>query len=397
MRTFEYRAYDSKGRRVHGWIEADSPKVARERLAAQGLLAESLVTVEARAGRRDRWRREADRSAVYHELSALHRAGFPLLQALDLLVASPEWSALRGWLAQIRDRIREGASTADSLRAVGVSELEAAVIHAGERSGELGEALRRAAVMLEDQDRLVDRIRSALMYPTIVVVLAMMLGAGVLGFLLPAFAKMFEESRVPLPWITRAVLGVAGFFRRYGLLLGVAVIGVGLAVRAKVRQSRSWRVRVERWVSRGPLVGELFSAMVALRWARTLAQLLRGGATLIEALPMAAAASGSAWLSSVTVEEVEAIRHGGSLRDSVRRLPLVRELLGVWIEAGEHGGDLPGMLDLGAARCEELWERRTTRALAWLEPALIIILGMLVFILALAIVLPILQLNRQLS
>ncbi len=396
MRTFDYAGFDIGGRRVRGLVEADSPKAARECLAAQGVFAERLTPVEARRGG-GRWNRGADRAAMYRELAALLQAGLPFAPAIGILIDSPEWAGARTALAGIRDRVRDGATPADAIAAAGASRLEIALLQAGQRAGALADSMRRIAEMLEEEARIRDRIRSAMIYPLIVCVLALGIAVGVLGFLLPSFARMFEDARVPLPTITRAVLAAGRWARATGPLAAVGAVVATVALRRRLARSASARVAWERFLARVPGVGGAREALVGLRFARVLSLLLRGGIPLIESLPMAAAASGSAAAEEGMAREVEGVRHGGTLRDAIRRIEPLRSLLAGWIEAGEQSGDVPAMLDLAAARCEEVWNRRLARALALIEPLLIMALGGLVFVLALAILLPILNLHQQIG
>lgn len=396
MKTFEYRGFDGDGRRARGLIEADSPKHARELLARRGLMPETLTPAGDAAGG-GRWTRGIDRAAVCRELAALQAAGLPLSQAMDILIESPEWTSMRPVLAGIRDRIREGASPADAFAASGVGALETAVLHAGQRAGALADSLRRIAEVLEEDTRIRERVRSALVYPVLVSTLALLIAGGIFGFLLPSFARLFEEARVPLPALTRGVLA----FGRAAGLLGPPLLAAAAAAaaweRRRWRAAAEVRVRWDRFQSRLPVVAGAREAMVGLRFSRTLSLLLRGGIPLLEALQLAADASGSAWAAREMTREVESIRHGGTVREAIRRIEPLRRTLGPWIEAGEQSGDLPGMLDVAAARCEEVWNRRLARALALLEPALILVLGAMVFVLAMAILLPILALNRPAS
>lgn len=399
MKTFDYRGYDGAGRRVRGLVEADGLKDARERLAARGILPERLTPATAGGGRgAARWSRAGERAAIYRELASLLHAGLTMTHALDILIESPELALLRPTLAGIRDRVREGVSPADAFDGAGaLTPFETAVLQAGQRAGALDDSMKRLASFLEEQDRIRSRVRSALIYPAVVGVLAVAIAILMLGFMLPSFARIFEEARIPLPALTRAVLAtgrIAGILGLPVLVLAAAAVWIG---RRRLRASPAVRARIERALARLPVVGRARAALSGMRFARTLSLLLRGGVPLLESLRMSGRATGSAWVEAEVDREAETVRHGGRLADAVRRVAPLQSTLPAWVQAGEAGGDLPGMLELAGTRCEELWDRTLTRAMALLEPALILILGALVFVLALAILLPILGMNQGMA
>lgn len=398
MTTWRYRGFRaSDGRHVVGRIEADSLKQARERLVGQHILAERVEPLAEERGAAARWRRGGERAGVYRELAALLGAGLPMTSALDSLVESAEWTAMAPALAGVRDRIREGAGPAEAFEATGVTPLEVSLLRAGQRAGEMAAVFTKLADLLDEEATIRDRVRSALLYPAIVSSVALLIAAGVFVLLLPAFARMFEESRVTLPPLTRLVMAVG---RAASAAMGPALLaGAALAwalARCCARSPRC-RAALERWMRGLPVVGPAREALIGLRFARTLALLLRGGIPMIEALELAAAACGSVDVASAMPSQVERVRHGGRLYEAIRNIEPLRRMLAAWIEAGDQSGDLPAMLDIAAARCQQVWNRRLTRGLALIEPALILLLGVLVFLLALAILQPILALHRQIT
>ncbi|MCX7817781.1 MAG: type II secretion system F family protein [Kiritimatiellae bacterium] len=396
MTTWTYRGFRAEdGRRIAGRIEADSAKQARERLAARGILPAKVEPLAADARASHHWRRRDERAGVYRELAALLGAGLPMTAALEALIESPEWTAVAAALTGVRDRIREGAGAAEAFEASGVTVLESSLLHAGQRAGEIATTFTKLADLLDEESMIRDRVRSALLYPAMVSGVALFIAAGVFLFLLPAFARMFEESRVALPPLTRAVIA-AGRFSTVGAVPAFLVLGGTVWwIRQRCRRSVGCRLAIERLMSRLPLMGPAREALVALRFARTLGLLLRGGIPMIEALGLAAAVCGSARVVAEMPAQVERVRHGGRLSEAIRSIEPLRRMLAAWVEAGEQSGDLPAMLEIAAARCEQAWHRRLSRGLTLIEPALILVLGSLVFLLALAILQPILALHRQ--
>lgn len=401
MKTFEYVGFTSEGRRARGIIEADGPKAAGDRLAAQGVLVERLRAVSDSAASRSRrpaMAQVAVRATIFRELASLLRAGLPVARALDVLIESPELTDASPDLAAARDRIREGTAFSDALEASGhATPFEIAAFRAGERAGALDIGLERVADYLETQAQIRDRIVSALIYPAVVLTLTALVAIGMLGFLLPTLADLWDDAGVELPAFTRSVmaLGRAG---RWALpALAAAGIIVAAVIRRRAAQSAEWRERLDRWRYRLPVLGPLYRTLAALRFARALALLLRGGAPLVEALPLAGRATGSPWAARGVESAAEAVRHGRSPADALREVAPLRDAVPNWVHAGEASGDLVRLLTVAADRQQFLWERKLGRTLALLEPALVILLGALVMTVALAIVLPILALHRGIA
>lgn len=397
MRTFEYKGYDASGRSARGLVEADGAKEARAQLAARGVFAESLAPAGspvAGRGERSSFHRASVRSAVFREAASLLRAGFPLTRALDFLIESPELRHCRSLLAGVRDRIKEGADPVRALtEAGGLSPFETAVLDAGRRAGALESGFDRAAAHLEESGRIRDRLLSAALYPAVVGVLAFVVAAVLLGGLLPSFAKVWTEAGVPLPWITRVFLA-AGRVLRWALPI-LVLLGVAWGIRLRRRPlSAAARLALDRRSFRLPGIGRARCALASARFARTVHLLLESGVQLIEALDLAGRASGSPWVESLVTGELDAIRHGGRVSDSLRRIPPLAVHLPGWVEAGEVGGDLSALLQSAATRASEVWDRLLARGLSLIEPALFVLLGAFVFLVALAVWLPILAMSR---
>jgi general secretion pathway protein F len=399
MSTFEYRGFDGAGRVRTGLIEGVDAKEARERVLRLGILVEELSPV-AGAPRGD-WRAHlslADRAVFYHELSALLKAGLPLARALQMLIESPEAGAARVLFARLRDRVAEGAAFHKVLAEVArhVPPFETAVLEAAEKTGNLGVALEYLAVFLDEQDRLRGRIGNALVYPAIVVAAAILIGGGTLGVLVPKIGAVLAESQIPQPAITRWVVGVG---RLMPWILGGCVLAGG-AFAAWIRfwpgglafAQHAWEAVLERL----PVVATARNALAGLRFARTLALLLRGGVPLVEALPLAGKATGRRDISEASESMAERVRHGSSLAEAVRAVPALGGRLPGWIQAGEAGGQLEDLLESAAARLQTQWERSTARWIALLEPALTLLVSAFVLAIALAVLLPILSMTRAL-
>jgi general secretion pathway protein F len=392
MPTYEYRGFDRGGRQCRGLVEAMSLKEAREQLCTEGILAERLSS----SGRHVRFT-GAQRTVVYHQLAALLRAGIPLLRALDLLVQSPELGDARGLLAGVRDRVRDGSALSDALTAVcrSVTPYEEAVIRAAEQSAAMQEMLERLGQFLEQQERLRHRVRSALVYPCIVVAAGLVVVVLQLGVLLPRTRELLSAGGGQLPVLTRMMIGFGEGLLAFGLpLLAAAVIAV-LALRQRIVSDPAWRLRWDRMLFRLPLIGAGRVLLVNVRFARTMAILLQGGASPVESLRLSGLATGSVMVKAQAEGAAERVRQGSSVSGAVRHVGPLADTLPGWIEVGENTGNLGAMLATAANGCEERWERFIQQRLSLLEPVLLLVIGGFVLLVTLAVLLPVLNLTRS--
>ena len=401
MKTFEYRGLDADGRVRKGLVEALGVKDAREKLSKTGILADRVSPA---GDQHSRWRFGGEkglsldrRSVVYRELGALLKAGLPLVRAMDILIESPEMGEARGLLAKSRDDIREGVSLAEALSraSASVSMLEKALVAVGERSGTLAEALDRLASFLDEQQNVRDRIRTALMYPAVVVLVAVAVATGVFVFVLPQTAKVLREMRVEMPFITRAMMAVGKYTGMVVVPALAAIAVLGMSYGRRRFSDPAVRLHLDRLIFKIPLFGKGNVILANLRFARTLAILLHGGVPLVEAVRLGGRATGNTWIEHLAVAASESVRQGGSLSDAVRTIPPLADTLPGWIQAGEAGGGLEHLLLNAGDRYQRQWVRFITRTLGLLEPAIILLLGLFVLLVALSVLMPILSANQM--
>ena len=274
-----------------------------------------------------------------------------------------------------------------------VSAYEVAVIEAGEKTGALDTVLDRLASFLEEQVRLRDRIQSALIYPAIVFSLSIVIGLFMMGLMIPRISRLLAESSIPLPPVTRFVMAMGR-----GLLPATIVV-LALAAAAMVLLRRKTRTdaapRADAWFFRLPLWSRPYTALVSLRFSRTLALLMSGGVPLVDGLALAARATGNAWITGLGARAAEMVRQGRSVADAIRTIPPLSASLPLWIQAGEASGKLESLLTHAGDRFQQQWERLVSRAVAVVEPLLILAVGSFVLLVALSVLLPILSLNQM--
>lgn len=399
MTTFEYKGYDAAGRAQDGLIEAADRKDARKRLAARGILPEYLQpaggTAAHRPARAAAFTAEI-RTMFYRELAALLGSGVALVPALDVILQAPELDRARTRLAAVRDIVREGRPLSAAMAGVStqVTPFEQAVMEVGERTGGMHAALNRLATFLEEQEKLREKLVNALIYPCIVVSLAIVIGGLVLVLLLPMVQRLFAETSLKLPLLTTVMLTGGRILGLLLLLLAAAAAGGVSWFRRRLRADETLRIRVDRRIFSIPLLGGGWRDLTSLRFVRVLGLLLERGVGLIESVPMAGRASGSAWLADCARRETEEMGQGKSLVEVIRGIRPLHPSLAAWVQAGEAGGELTGLLDNAAQRFQQSWDRLATRGMLLLEIGMTLVVGLFVTLIALAVLLPILQMNK---
>jgi general secretion pathway protein F len=406
MRTFAYKGFDSAGAVRRGLIEAQDLKEAREKLMARGILPGQVLPSESADGALLSSRsgisfKAESRVAFYRELGVLLGAGLTLVAAMEILMESPELGVSPTLLAGVRDRIREGASLATALSAMApyIKPYEKAIMEVGEKSGNLEAMLERLALFLEEQEHLREKIISALIYPAIILGFAVVVAVVLLGFVVPAAASVISEQsdKIQLPLLTRIMM-LLGRVLLFGLPVALLV---GLFGRSYLKQRLAsdpvLRYRVDQWFFQSPLVGRGYTIVANLRCARTLSILLQGGVGLVDALALAGRSTGSVWVAHLMEAEADSIRHGSSLADAIRRVPPLSRSLPAWIQAGEASGALERLLDTAGNAYQHQWNRYVSRTLSWLEPILILAIGLFVLLVTLSVLLPIISLNQMLG
>lgn len=403
MPNFRYRAAAASGEVVEGVLEAADRQAAVERLFAMGytpLRAEPDGTA-ARADEREglpapspRRPRPAEIAAMTRQLATLVAAGVELDRALTILIDVAEGQAMSRILPSLQRRLHAGMTFAQALEAEGAAfpRLLVSMVRAGEASGSLDTVLARLADHFERALAVRESIKSALVYPLVLLTVSL-LSIAVLGaVVLPRFAALFNDMDVPLPLLTRIVLGAGTAAADYGLtalaLLAVAVFVLGARLREpKLRQ------RIDYSLLRLPLVGALIQRIEVARFARALASLLGNGVPMVQSLGIAREVIGNRALSQGLEAVEDGLRQGMGLARPLAQTGLFPRQSVHMVRVGEETGELPAMLERLAESAEGESRVVITRLLSLLEPALILGLGCVVAVIVIALLSAILAIN----
>jgi type IV pilus assembly protein PilC len=387
------------GQIVEAVYAAESEAHLRRDLEDKGLLVLSLRPsgllkgLGSAVGRR-RSIRQRDFLEFNQELATLLKAGMPLVQSLDLLRGSLVDPVFKPLIDTVHDRVKAGAQISDAFDEFGtlVPRVYVASLMAGERSGNLEVVLRRYVVYA----RLIASVRrktiSALMYPLILLALAVVVVAIIVLRLVPAFSEFYASFGSELPALTLAILGVSNFVRAWWLVLLLGGAGFVWAAMTWFRRPGQ-RVRIDRAMLSLPWIGDIARKFATSQMARTMATLLSGGIPLVQALDVSARSVSNQFIARELVTVGQSVREGQSLAATMRSAGVFPDVAVKMTEVGEATGALQDMLNSVADFFDEELETNLERFVTLVEPVLLIVLGIVIAGLLLALYLPLFQLS----
>ncbi|HEY9133908.1 MAG TPA: type II secretion system inner membrane protein GspF [Dyella sp.] len=405
MTQFRYRAVSDSGEILQGQMEAASVDEVIGRLQDQG-----NTPLEARAADADaagggiagllkRGPFSGDQLAQFtHQLATLLGAGQPLDRALGILLELPEGERAKKLVERIRDRVRGGTPLSQAMEEEhGVfPKLYISLVRAGEAGGSLEDTLRRLADYLERTQQLRGSIINALIYPAILLVGVLGSLVLLLAYVVPQFVPIFEDMRVPIPFITKAVLAVGDVMHSWWwLIAAIAVVGV-LIWRARLRDPDTrlaWHAKILTMRVVGPLLLKIETARIA----RTLGTLLKNGVPLLSSLGIARQVTSNRALDEALSQAAEQVKGGSGLSLALSQSQRFPRLALQMVQVGEEAGQLDVMLLKVADTFDLEAKRSIDRLLAALVPALTIVMTILVAIIMAAILLPLLSLTSNIQ
>ena len=395
MPAYEFEALDADGRARKGVLQADTGRGARIQLRERGLA--TLTIQEVANGAEARGRSgigAAARVVLTRQLATLVRAGLPLDEALAALSDGAEGKT-RALVMALRARVREGATLAAAMDGFPATfgALYRGSVAAGEQSGNLDEVLSRLATHLEGREAMRRRLIGALAYPVLLLLVATLVVAGLMLYVVPEVTAVFLRSGQALPLPTRLLLGISDLLRTQlywagPLLLAAAVLLAGSWRDARFRRWRDGRVLAL------PLLGRLATAVDVSRFARTLSMLGASAVPLLDALQLAADTVGNTVIRGSLDGVAVQVRAGVPLSKALSRNTRFPAVAVRMIANGERVGRVDSMLDEAADQLERELDMTVSVAMSALGPAVILLVGGLVLFIVLAILLPIFEMNQ---
>jgi type IV pilus assembly protein PilC len=332
------------------------------------------------------------------ELATLLKAGMPLVQSLDILRARLANPVFKAVLDDVHEKVRAGTALSDAFQQHGelFPPVYTASLMAGERAGNLDAVLRRFVAYAKVVDTVRKKTISALVYPAILVTLAIVLVAIIVLKVVPTFADFYGSFDAELPLSTRLIVGVSNVIRQNFLLLTIAAASAVVTVMAWLRRPGQ-RARLDRILLKLPFAGPSMHKFATSQLARTLATLLGGGIPLVNALEIASRSSGNRHIGREMEIVAQRVREGQSFATTLLDRKVVPDVAIKMIEVGESTGALQEMLNSLADFYDEEIETEVGRFVTVIEPALLIIMGIVIAAIVLALYLPLFNLTSVIS
>jgi type IV pilus assembly protein PilC len=398
MAEFVCKVGDPSGRILQHVETAQSEGEARQKLAERGFYVFSVrsnldFVAQLTKRRSDSVIRPDDFLIFNQQFNTLVKAGLTILKALDLLAERAAAVRLRPILADVRQRVREGALLSEALSAQGsFPPVYVTVIAAGERSGNLTGVLDQYISYLRVSTGFRSRLITALIYPAVLVAVAALVVTYVVTYAMPQFASLYNELGVPLPTPTRILLSVALPLRNYFVVFVGALGASTVAIFLWTRSERG-ALAIDRLKPQVPVFGEIWLKAQVAQFVRTLSTLLGGGTPLMAALRTSSAAIASKLMSTSVEQAADRVKEGKTLHESLRQTGLVPELALEMIEVGEASGALPAMLVSVAEFYEEEVSTSLQRTLAWIPIIILAVMAVVVGFILISLYLPMFSLQ----
>jgi type IV pilus assembly protein PilC len=390
---FAWEGTDKGGRQARGETRAASSAVVKASLRRQGIKVKKISKKTFRGGSKIK---EKDLTFFTRQLATMLKSGVPLLQSFDIVGrghANPRFSRL---LFDIKGKIEAGSSMAQAFRAhpIYFNPLFCNLVEAGETAGILDNVLERLATYQEKSLALKGKIKSALTYPIVVVVVAIGVVGVIMYKVVPAFETMFKDMGASLPLPTQFVVNLSNFVVNNGAFILFAFIAIVLGIGAFYKRSAAFRMLVDRTSLRTPVFGPMLEKAAISRWTRTLSTMFSAGVPLVEALDSVGGAAGNGVYTEATKKIKTDVSTGTSLTNAMMNANLFPSMVLQMTQIGEESGALDSML----TKIADFYDREVDEAVAalsaMLEPIIIVFLGVVIGGIVVAIYLPIFQLGN---
>lgn len=390
--VFEWEGRDKNGKIVRGEMRAGGEAVVNATLRRQGIM---VTKVRKRRSSGGRAIKQKDIAIFTRQLATMMKAGVPLLQAFDIVARGAANPRLTKLLTDIRGDVETGTSLSAAFRKhpMYFDSLYCNLVEAGEAGGILEALLDRLAIYQEKTMALKSKIKSALMYPIAVIVVAFVVLTVIMIWVIPAFKEVFTSFGADLPAPTLFVMAVSEFFVSYWYLIFGFLFGGLYFFFQAWKRSEKMQMAMDRLLLRLPIFGDLINKSVIARWTRTLSTMFAAGVPLVEALDSVGGASGNAVYAQATEQIQRDVSTGSALTTSMTATGVFPSMVLQMAAIGEESGSLDHMLGKAAEFYEEEVDDMVKGLSSLMEPFIIVILGVLIGGIVVSMYLPIFKLG----
>jgi len=391
--VFEWEGKDRNGKAVRGEMRAAGENQVMASLRRQGIMPSKVKKRRMRSGKKIT---PKDLTLFTRQLATMMKAGVPLLQAFDIVARGNANPSVTRLLTDIRNDVETGTSLSTAFRKYPIyfDNLYCNLIEAGEQAGILDQLLDRLAVYMEKTEAIKSKIKSALMYPTSVMVVAFVVVAVIMIFVIPAFKQVFSSFGADLPAPTMVVIAMSEFFVAWWWLI-FGGIGGGLFFFFQAwKRNKKMQQAMDRILLKVPVFGVLVDKSCIARWTRTLSTMFAAGVPLVEALDSVGGASGNSVYEMATVKIQQEVSTGTSLTTAMTNANLFPTMVLQMCAIGEESGSIDHMLGKAADFYEAEVDDMVAGLSSLMEPIIIVILGGLIGGIVVSMYLPIFKLGQ---
>lgn len=411
MPTFKYEALDTSGAEVKDSVEASNEEEAQQKVKAMGYFVTKLTAVAGAKSKTKKKKAGKSRKTFViggvkakmlvtftRQFSTLQDAGLPVLRSLRILERQMKPSALKNALIDVVDDVESGAALSEAMakHPKAFSKLYVNMVRAGEAGGALEVILQRLADFLEKAQSLKAKIIGAMVYPAVVIFVAVCILTFIMVAIIPKFKKIFDEFGMTLPWATLTLIKVSNWMSEFWWT--IPLFPVSLYFLAKlVRLSRAGNFALDRAVLWIPIVGQLVEKTIVARTMRTLGTLVSSGVPILEAINIVKETANNAVFERMYQRVFESIREGDTIAEPLKQSRLVDDMVVNMVEVGEETGDLDTMLYKIADFYDEWVDNLVKSLISLLEPIMIVFLGFTIGAIVISLFLPLIKLLEGLS
>jgi type IV pilus assembly protein PilC len=402
MSTYVFKAMDLAGVKAKGEVEADSKQAVSDQLRARGLIVLDIADKHSSTELNLRFMEsvKADELAVFaRQLATMISSGMSILRALYVLEEQTESKLLKETIVAVRKDVEAGLSLSDALARHPkiFNPLFVAMTQAGEMGGVLEGSLLRVADQLEDDASLRKQVKSAMIYPTLVIIVAVGIMLALCAFLIPVFENVFKEFGGELPAITKVSVFASNVVTGYWwAMIGVTAV---LAVTFIKWKKSSWgRPQWDQFRLRVPMkIGTIVQQVAVARWSRTLASLTSAGVPLLQALEITGRTAGNVVVEKAMDGVIASVKRGGTIAAPLAQAPIFPTMVTHMVGVGEETGALDTMLDKVAEFYEDQVEASVKALTSILEPVMILIIGAMVGFIVISMYLPLFEVYNRIE
>jgi type IV pilus assembly protein PilC len=400
MSTFVFKAMDLTGSKATGEVDADSKQVVADQLKARGLI---VLDISAKHASKEisldfmKRIKPAELTIMTRQLATMISSGMTILRSLYVLEAQTENKMLADVIAEVRKDVEAGLPLSGALERhpKAFSPLFVAMTRAGETGGVLEASLLRVADQLEKEDSLRRQIKSAMVYPGVIMTFALIVLLALVTFLVPVFVGVFEQFGGDLPMITKFTVALSDAIKGQWWAFIIVSVGTVYAFR-KFKRSEWGRPKWDAFRLRVPMkIGDIVQKVALARWSRTLSALTAAGVPLLAALDITAKTAGNHVVEKAMGEVIESVKRGGTIAEPLRHAAVFPGMVAQMVAVGEETGALDTMLSKIADFYEDQVESAVKSLTSILEPIMLVVVGGIVGFIVISMYLPLFKVYDQ--